>query len=235
MTMHEEWTDKLSDYLDGELPEPEHRAVAQHVAGCVACARTLDEIRSVVAAAQSAAPIDPPADLWRGIAERLAAPESVRPVLKRPPAPGRRISFTIPQIAAASVVLALLSGWAAIRLIPQNGSAVPGTSNADVQARPGSGTSADVALATVSFDDTEYDAAVAELERALQAGRGRLDPTTVEVVEENLTIIDEAVDEARRALAEDPANGYLSGYLVETRRRKLDLLRHAAALTEELN
>jgi hypothetical protein len=90
-------------------------------------------------------------------------------------------------------------------------------------------------LATITFDDTEYDAAVTDLERTLEQGRGRLDPTTVKVVEENLTIIDQAVDEARRALAEDPANGYLSGYLLDTRRRKLDLLRQATALTEDLN
>jgi len=101
----------------------------------------------------------------------------------------------------------------------------------DLQARPDSG---DLAFA-VSFDDRQYDAAVVDLERALQNGRGRLDPATVNVVEDNLTIIDQAVDDARRALAQDPANGYLSGYLVETQRRKLDLLRHAASLTEDLN
>jgi hypothetical protein len=55
------------------------------------------------------------------------------------------------------------------------------------------------------------------------------------VVEENLAIIDQAVDEARQALAQDPANADLGGYLLETRRRKLDLLRHAAALAEDFN
>jgi hypothetical protein len=86
-----------------------------------------------------------------------------------------------------------------------------------------------------SFDDTEYDAAVADLQRALQSGRGQLDPATVKVVEENLAVIDQAVDDARRALAQDPANSDLNGYLLETRRRKLDLLRHAAALAEDFN
>ena len=31
MTMHKEWTDRLSDYLDGELPADEHRAVESHL------------------------------------------------------------------------------------------------------------------------------------------------------------------------------------------------------------
>ncbi len=88
-------------------------------------------------------------------------------------------------------------------------------------------------LVTVGFADAQYDAAVADLENALKNGRGRLDKSTIAVVEHNLQIIDQAIDQARQALVADPANSYLSSHLVETRRRKLDLLRRAAAsLTE---
>jgi hypothetical protein len=66
----------------------------------------------------------------------------------------------------------------------------------------------------------------------LKQGRGRLDASTIAIVEHNLQIIDQAIDQAREALAADPANTYLSGHLVEARRRKLDLLRRAAALSE---
>jgi hypothetical protein len=84
----------------------------------------------------------------------------------------------------------------------------------------------------VSFADAQYDAAVADLEKALKNGRGRLDKATIDIVGHNLQIIDQAIAQARDALAADPANGYLSGHLVEARRRKLDLLRRAAALAE---
>jgi len=84
----------------------------------------------------------------------------------------------------------------------------------------------------VSLADDQYDAAVADLEKALRAGRGRLDKSTIDIVEHNLQIIDQAIAQARDALAADPANTYLSGHLVEARRRKLDLLRRAAALAE---
>ena len=84
----------------------------------------------------------------------------------------------------------------------------------------------------MSLADAQYDAAVADLEKALKNGRGKLDKATIEIVEHNLQIIDQAIAQARDALAADPANSYLSGHLVETRRRKLDLLRRAAALAE---
>ena len=75
MTMHEEWTDKLSDYLDGELSEAESRAVDAHLRDCAHCTGVLNDLKRVVARAQasgqSARP--PQADLWAGIAERIDA------------------------------------------------------------------------------------------------------------------------------------------------------------------
>ena len=39
--MHDEWTDKLSEFLDGELPADEQRAVDAHLRGCADCAAVL--------------------------------------------------------------------------------------------------------------------------------------------------------------------------------------------------
>ena len=87
--------------------------------------------------------------------------------------------------------------------------------------------------ASVSMADAQYDAAVTDLEKALKAGRGHLDASTIAIVEHNLQIIDQAINQAREALVGDPANSYLSSHLVEARRRKLDLLRRATALASE--
>jgi len=75
-----------------------------------------------------------------------------------------------------------------------------------------------------------YAAAVADLERVLAEGRGKLDTTTVKIIEQNLAAIDRAIAEAQRALDADSGNMYLNTHLAETMRRKLDLLRQAAAL-----
>ena len=85
------------------------------------------------------------------------------------------------------------------------------------------------AVTPANFADTRYDEAVADLQRTLDAGRSKLDPETVRVLEDNLGAIDRAIDQCRRALAADPANMYLNEHLAESRQRKLVLLRQASA------
>src|SRR6185437_6643329 len=80
-----------------------------------------------------------------------------------------------------------------------------------------------------------YAAAVSDLERVLEQNRGRLDSSTVRVIERNLATIDSAIAQAQRALAADSANVYLNSHLAETRQRKLELLRQAAALVSSVS
>ena len=236
--MHEEWTDKLSDYLDDELPPEERRAVAAHLAGCEPCAATLDELKRVVARARSLPARPPATDLWRGIAERIDDRPAARVASFAPRGPARRVSFTLPQLAAASLLIAALSGglvWMAGARAPRATTEESAATRPAEAAQTRTDESATASIESVSLADAQYDAAVADLERALDKGRGRLDRSTIAAVEQSLQIIDQAIAQARQALATDPANSYLSSHLVETRRRKLDLLRRAAALTSETN
>jgi hypothetical protein len=93
-----------------------------------------------------------------------------------------------------------------------------------------SGRSADATAALAGYGGAGYDAAIAELEQTLAAGRNRLDPKTVRVLEQNLQIIDRAVAEARRAVEADPSNTWLRSHLASTMRRKAELLRTATML-----
>ncbi|UCD25525.1 MAG: hypothetical protein JSW51_06315, partial [Gemmatimonadota bacterium] len=82
----------------------------------------------------------------------------------------------------------------------------------------------------VGFDIAEYDAAVAELESVLRQARERLNPATVETIEQSLATIDRAIEEAQQALIEDPANRYLSTHLAATMKRKIRLLQRATSI-----
>lgn len=224
MNTHDELSPLLSDYLDGELTDDEQRQVAAHLAECALCRDELAELEAVVRTASSMPQLEPATDLWQGISARL------EPVTTRPATGGSwRFTFSLPQLAAASVALALLSGWAATRFLARESNVAPVSASVTPNNAADPSVS-DNSVVPARFEDAEYDAAVVDLKEALEKGRGTLDPATVAVIEENLKTINQAVEEARKALAADPANGYLSGYLVNTQRRQLDLLRHAAAL-----
>ena len=142
----------------------------------------------------------------------------------------RRLSFSLPQLAAAGIALMVVSGGTVWLLHP--GSPAQGALSA-APLVPALGVP--VSAGTARSATASYDAAVADLERVLEQGRDRLDSATVRVIERNLAAIDSAVAQAQRAVAADSANLYLNSHLAETMRRKLDLLRRAATLVSSVS
>ena len=106
--MTDTWTDRLSEYLDDELTAAERAALESHLASCRECVTTLDELREVAARAAALMARPPAADLWPGIEPRLqSGANAVLPFRARP---SRRLSFTLPQLAAAGIALMVVSG-----------------------------------------------------------------------------------------------------------------------------
>lgn len=212
------FTDRLSEYLDDELSVDERRRMSDHLTVCADCRMTLEELRGVAVEAAAATDSSPRRDLWRGIAARIE-PRRVSPFRR---AITSRLTFTLPQLAAAGLTLVVLSGglvWMA----------KSGDPRADFQPVTAL-VATDPALTPANFADRNYDDAIADLQRTLDAERTKLDPETVRVLEQNLKSIDDAIDECRRALQADPSNIYLNTHLADARQRKLVLLRRAAAI-----
>lgn len=166
----------------------------------------------------------PSRDLWHGVSARLGGREpSVTPVV------ARQFVFSLPSLAlAASLLIAVTSGLTWLATQPRG--AATRTQEPVIQAYgvPEEETSGQIVQA--NFADTQFNAAVSDLESILRESRGRLDPRTVLIIERNLKAIDAAIHEARAALNDDPANPYLNSHLADARRRKLDLLRTATTL-----
>ena len=160
----------------------------------------------------------PKNDLWPGIAVRIGV--STDDLARR--RARRRVSFTVPQLIAASLLLVALSA-AAVRLMVRDGrepEPVAGTPAQGVQP---------VQANWSTRTDTSADHAVAELRVAMTEGQrtGRLNPVTVRKIEHSLAVIDTAIAEARRALVLDPNSTYLNHHLADTMRLKLEFLREA--------
>lgn len=231
------WTDRLSEYVDGELDPAERAALEVHLQLCEGCAGLVEELRAVLLRAGTLEASAPEADLWPAIEARIAAPRKARVfepgdgrgrTASSAAGPGawvpRRWSFTFPQLAAAAVLLVMLSSVTVWTVLSRRPAAVA----------PSAGSSAvtpDAAMVQpAGFESARYDAAIADLERVLREHRSELDPATVSVIEQNLLIIDQATAQARKALAADPANRYLNGHLAAQLMCKLTLLRQATAV-----
>ena len=171
----------------------------------------------------------PSRDLWPGVAKRLETP--VAPELRRSGGGQPTFTFTLSQLAiAASLLIAVASG---VTWLASNPSVLTGGGQTQqvIQAyREPPGTTGGQ-IVPANFADAQFNAAVSDLERILRDERDRLDPRTVLILERNLKAIDSAINEARMALDQDPANPFLNSHLADARRRKLDLLRHATSLS----
>ena len=234
--------EQLSEYVDDELSPRERARIQAHLSECPQCARLVDDLRAVVAAAESVEDTPPARDLWPASEGRLE-PRSGRPSVvpigtRRGP---RRFSFSLPQLAAASIAIALLSAGAVWMAIRDGGATLGPTASAPrseepitgAVEEPLSGAGAETAPAVTVADrgaavDDEYEAAVAELERLLD--EAAIDPELRKAIDENLAVIDDAIHQTRRALEEDPDDVYLNTHLASTMQRKIDVLQDAARL-----
>ncbi len=227
---------QLNDFREGLLESKERELVQAHLDGCPECRRELETL-SRLADALAGLPLEaePAEDLWPQISWRMqradrdrgaqsvveGQAEGVRSETPHGgPGRGRWVSFPAWQLLAASVVLMVVSGasvWAFLSGGPT--------------LEPSMGTSLPSSVQSVSWEEAYggYDEAVADLESVLEKGREILDPETVRVLEESLRAIDLAIEQAGEAVRQDPASPVLQRFLAENLRRKIDLLRKAAA------
>src|SRR5262245_6046027 len=113
--MSDKWTDRLSEYLDGDLDAVERVALEAHLPGCAECSTVLAELRAVTSRAHALDDRPPSHDLWPGVAALIGAGPQV--AAQKPEPRGkvlmfRRFTFSVPQLAAAALALMIGSGAA---------------------------------------------------------------------------------------------------------------------------
>lgn len=205
--------ERLDDYVDGELSGPDLHEVELHIASCPACREEERELRLLLAhAAALPKEVSPSRDLWPALSAEIAAGPRVLPFVPR------RVVYG-GLAAAAVVVMALVvarggpgpqaPGEPSARAIPA--AASPGTDLNEAEA--------------------DYDRATNALLATLQDHRDHLAPETIQSVERNLAVIDEALAEVRAALDKDPGNAELTRMLAATHRKKVDVLRRVVKLS----
>ena len=223
------WTDRLSEYVDGDLDAATRAALDAHLATCADCRATRDELEAVVVRARGLDYREPRRDLWTRIEAGITRSGSgaVRPTRRR-----RVVTLSLTRLAvAAGVVAAVVGGttWAiATRRVAPAQTEARGI---DSTHPAGAGEGGSLTLGAPALAVASYREAAADLERTFDAGRATLRPETTRIIEENLRTIDRAIAQADSALRRDPGSAYLNQYLADTMQRKLKLLRRAVEIT----
>lgn len=220
---HLTW-EELNDYADGSMAPGARSAAAGHLDSCGECRDTVARLRSLLATAKSApASIEPPAEAWGAIRDTIE--RSKLTALPNATHPARYSRFF--RYAAAAVVLIVASSVTTLLLMRQHDTVI---------ALPGAVASAphtDSVVLPVSLSNMErgYLKTVDDLTATLNRSRAQLAPETVRAVEHSLRIIDDAIAEARAALARDPSNPLLRDFLTKHYEQKVDFLRRVSGRT----
>ena len=224
---HEVIKHLLDDYATGDLPDEAHPAVEEHIAACALCAAEVESLKQILArAAELPKSIAPPPDAWSQIRSVIARDESAT---RADASVSRFEIWNRPYVLAAAAIL--------VAVLSSAGTAVymnAHYSGALARAAVGSNLSSDATPATLAaftIEENNYLRTASMLQALLDQQEASLAPETVAQLKASLAAIDEAILEARNALARDPANKLLVEMLSASYRQKVDLLRRTTELT----
>jgi anti-sigma-K factor RskA len=223
---HEVIKHLLDDYVTGDLTEDARAPVAEHIAARDLCRSEIESLQAVVARARELPrSSEPPAEAWTGIRSAIARDENA---VREPSSAVRFGERRRLYLVAAAVVLAavLSSAGTAWYLSARNPA---GNLSAAMAANTSSETPA--TLAAFTIEENNYLRTASRLQDLLDQQEGSLAPETVAQLRASLHAIDDAIIEARNALARDPANKLLVEMLSSSYRQKVDLLRRSTELT----
>ena len=219
---HEVIRHLLDDFVTGELAEDARAPVAEHVAACEICAEEVSSLQRVLArAADLPKSIDPPPEAWDNIKAAILKDETSLDHVGRQGSFIRRHPILL--AVAASLVVAILSSVGTAAYLSSR------ASRASNVATTAEGSPASFAAFTI--EENNYLRTVGTLQEVLDRQESVLAPETVAQLKASLRTIDEAILEARNALARDPANKVLIEMLSANYRQKVDLLRRTTELT----
>lgn len=217
---------QLNDLLDDLLSADSRAELDRHLRECAGCRETLADLRTLrVRTSELPHSLEPERDLWPAIRGSLARGRGgIAGVLTqfwtRTDSPG---GSPVPRsgriLATAAAALALLvAGIVAIRR-------APATSGGPTAPPP------DAAL--LRHIESEYLGPTAQLRAALDRQRGAAPPGSLEVLEDNLRIVDEAIRQVRSAADRDPDRTVDEQLFANLHRTQFRLLQQAVRLSSQ--
>ncbi len=209
------WDYLLNDYVDGKLDAAAAHALEAELGRNPELQAEESALRALLLSVKSL-PLDlaPPTDLWAGIESRVKNTSTAQFPRQEGRGWGDSIWMRLGAIAAAALVTL---GGLHLFLNPRTDKLVD-------RVIPPTQAMAEMLSREVADSEEEYVQSKALLMNALEEQREHLNPETLALIEENLKVIDDAVEEIRVAIQDDPENPRLVKMLVATREKELNFL-----------
>ena len=167
--------------------------------------------------------IAPPEGAWSRIAAQIEVESrSARTGVRNDRAFWQKPAF----LAAAALFLVAATSITTASVIGRR----PSAEKSPIAAVNVPSSSSPATLAEFTARENDYIATVNALSTTIESAHVELAPETIEKLKESVRIIDAAILEARRALAQDPSNKALMEILSTSYNQKVDLLRRTAEM-----
>lgn len=248
---HDRWPGRLSEHVDGLLPEAEGLELESHLAECAGCREIADDLVRVRDAARTFQSLPPARDLWPEIRSAMDAgrvidlPERTGPsrggIAPSAAAHQRRgrpgVYLSLPQVTAIAAAFVVVTAWGAWQAVGTLAVSGPPRASGSTAAEAGASAAPEPVRLAAARDPAVAAAAdeVERLQRLLEERHESLDVATVAVLEKNLAIIDRAIRESLAALEVDPGNQFVEEHLRLSVDRKVDYLRQATSLPDRVS
>ncbi len=179
-------------YRQFELGELEETVFNRHAQNCVECQRLLAQDAQLLALAKSLRPPGSNPLLWAKIENALRAEQQ-----KRRPAWLQEHKWTLLRMAAVLLVAVGLGSYFLLKPKPSDSRLLAGA-----------------VLEQVEKTESEYAAAIAELERVALPQMAKLDIDLMLLYRDRLETIEAQILRCKEALATNPANAHIRRYLL---------------------
>jgi negative regulator of sigma E activity len=194
--------ERLSAFVDGDLPASELHTIRQHLEGCPSCAARAQELGAMARAARALELPEPPPTLWPAIEGALDAAEGRRWWLSL----GAWRAFGIGALAGGAIVLAVVFGWRratparpeVARAVAPRGAGLPASAPADPLLADAEQELARAAAA--------YEGSIEKLRRLLVREEARWTPEMRARYDERLARLDEAIARSRESAGRLPGD-----------------------------
>ena len=220
----ERYLNAIHELVDGTLGPIRRAELELHLEACDRCRALAADLQEVARTARSLDVLQPPAHVWKSIAGQLRAERATAE-----PSRTLRSHRSVALLAiAATLVLAVGASLFMLRG-PATTPQVATTSQAPGEPRSGNAASDD----PVQSVETALTSTETEFQRLVDA-TNTVDPKTAAALQKPLLVMNEAINQARKALDVDPQSAPARTSFYEVLRQKIQFLQETIALMNEM-